>query len=84
MDFDSLGHIELELILVSLPSILESVSFIYQVYCDELSLYWSSQLEFNNDETRHCLSESINGSSSISLLNDLQILKEMGTFRENI
>ncbi len=75
-DFDSLGQIELELILVSLPSIFSCVSFIYQIYCHELNLYWCEQIEFSNDQTRHFLSESVNGESSIKLLNDLQILFE--------
>lgn len=58
------GQFEIEIILISLPSILKNILFIYQIYCHELSSFWSSQMTFNDtDETRKYISPSLANSN---------------------
>ena len=73
---------QIELCLVSLPSILCRLLFIYQIYCHQLCAFWSSLIEFKASSSSttkfitHDGNNTNNNNNNFISLHDLRILSE--------
>ena len=68
---NSLGKLQLYLALVSMPSILDNIQLLYQIYCPQLAVYWTSVAHHDHGDTEYIHLQSM--SNNISL-NDVQLL----------
>eukprot|EP01084_Bolivina_argentea_P011434 21369_1 len=71
--YGNIGKCQIYIVLVSMPSLMDEIHFLYQLFCPELNIYWySSKHKYRND-TILSLTNDTNSSISLTLLQSLHL-----------